>query len=813
VNQIDRLRWRKYLASKSGKPLVVTYQASRGNDMSNKKYLFSILAMVLSSTIAMPENSWAQQRSTSGELEEIVVTARRIEERMQDTPISISAYTADSLRERMIVSTEELDQITPNLQFTNDTTLAGNNNSSNIFIRGVGQTDPTSTVDPGVGLYLDDVYLGQSVGGTMALRDIDTVQILRGPQGTLFGKNSVGGAILLTTVEPGDEFGGTVRAGFGSDNLVDVFLAVDAPFSDTVKSRFTFGTRQQDGYVTRIQTGEDLGDTDVWTVTGKLVFEPSENFRAKVLFDYTEADENGNPFVFAASTETALFQVIASVDAGCPGASFPPPIPGDLIEDDRCANDFQNKGPYANNGTYPIESKLKNWGASLNLTWDLNESVSLKSITATRTLEWEGIRDADNTPLPILHTDYDSDGDQFSQELQLLYDSGSLNGVAGAYYFSEKVTDIVYVQLNDPAPGIQEDSDNNITDNSSWALFTQWTFDATDQLALTLGARYTEDTKGSIPDQFNYAVPDAKYLPVQLYEATFTDTSITASAAYRFNDQAMAYVSYAEAFKGGGWNSHFNTCQVVDPCFADLGLVPGTPPYNNALAAVAAFDQGVHSFGPEEATTYEVGFKLDLANNTLRLNGAYFSTDYDDLQFVYRSGVAPYLANAGKASIDGFEMEVTFLPTENWTVEAGVGTLDTSVDSLRVIAGTGIGVAVGNKLPYSPEIQLSLGIGYRGMLGNGWSIAPRVDFFHQDESFWDANNTQEIAVNSDYSVANASIALGPDEGPWRVRAAVTNLTDELYSTGGNSSLTTGSGYAEIAYARPREYFLALTYDF
>jgi len=782
--------------------------------MNTKKYLLSILAVALSSTIGMPENSRAQTDSTAGELEEIVVTARRIEERMQDTPISISAFTADSLRERMIVTTEELDQITPNLSFTNDTTLAGNNNSSNIFIRGVGQTDPTSTVDPGVGLYLDDVYMGQSVGGTMGLRDIDTVQILRGPQGTLFGKNSVGGAILLTTVEPGDEFGGTVRAGFGSDSLMDLFVAFDAPFSDTVKSRFSFGAREQDGYVTRLQTGEDLGDTSVWTATGKLVFEPSDNFRAKIQFDYTEADENGNPFVFAASTESAIFQIIASRDAGCPGATFPPPgIPVPMIDDERCSNDFQNKGPYFNNGDYPIESILTNWGASLHLTWDVTESVSLKSITASRSLEWEGIRDADNTPLPILHTDYDSDGDQFSQELQLLFSSDSVNGVAGAYFFSEEVKDIVYVQLNDPAPGVQEDSDNNITDNDGWALFTQWTFDATENLALTVGGRYTEDTKGSIPDQFNYAVPDAKYLPVQLYEATFTNTSLHASAAYRFNEQAMAYVSYSEAFKGGGWNSHFNTCQVIDPCFADLGLVPGTPPYNNALAAVAAFDQGVHSFGPEEATTYEVGFKLDLAGNTLRLNGAYFSTDYDDLQFVYRSGVAPYLANAGEASIDGFELEMTFLPTENWNIEAGVGTLDTSIDSLRLIAGTGIGVEVGNKLPYSPELQLSLGVGYTAMLGNGWSIAPRVDFFYQEDSFWDANNTQEIAVNSEYSLVNAAIAIGPDEGPWRIRAAVTNLTDELHSTGGNSSLTTGSGYAEIAYARPREYFLQLTWDF
>jgi iron complex outermembrane receptor protein len=142
-----------------------------------------------------------------------------------------------------------------------------------------------------------------------------------------------------------------------------------------------------------------------------------------------------------------------------------------------------------------------------------------------------------------------------------------------------------------------------------------------------------------------------------------------------------------------------------------------------------------------------------------------------------------------------------------------VGYLDSSVDSLRLIAGTGIGVEVGNKLPYTPEWQYNLGVGYNGVSANGWTIAPRVDLSYRDDVFWDANNTTEISVNSSYSIVKASLVVGPDNGPWRARAAVTNATDELYSTGGNSSLTTGSGYAEIAYARPREYYLMFEYEF
>ena len=773
----------------------------------------AVFAALVFATI-FPEPAWPQSEpSQRGTLDEIVTTARRVEESLQDTPISVTAFTADDLRDRMILSTEQLDQVTPNLQFTNDTTLAGNNNSSNIFIRGVGQTDPTSTVDPGVGLYIDDVYMGQSIGGTMDFRDIQSVQVLRGPQGTLFGKNSVGGAILLTTAEPGDEFAGTLRASAGSDSLADVFIALDVPLSDEVKSRFSFGTRRQDGYVTRVQTGEDLGDTNIWTATGKFVFDVSDRFDAKIQFDYSKSDENGIPFVFAASTESATFQRVASQDAGCPGVVFPTSGPVPPIDDDRCANDFQNKGPYANNGTHPIESKLEAWGISLYLDYYLSDIWTLKSVTAYRSLEWEGIRDADNTPLPILHTDYDSDGAQLSEELRLHYSSASLTGTAGFFYFEEESDDVVTIQLNDPSPGTQQDSDNNLTENSSWAVFTQWTYDASDALSLTLGGRYTEDTKASTPDQYNFNSPDVKYLPVKKYEETFDDLSIAASVAYRWSGSVMTYLSYSEAFKGGGWNSHFNTCQILEPCATELGLVPGSPPYNNAVAASDAFALGIHSFGPEEAATWEIGFKMDLADNTLRLNGAVFTTDYDDLQFTYRSGVAPYLANAGKASIDGAELEMIWLPSDTWTLEAGIGYLDSRIDSLREIIGIGIGVEVGNRLPYTPEWQYNLGIGYNGLLGNSWTIAPRIDLSFRDDTFWDAINTEEIAVNSEYARIDISLVMGPGSGPWRARAAITNATDELYSSGGNSSLTTGSGYAEIAYARPREYYLMFEYDF
>lgn len=740
--------------------------------------------------VGLASTAYAQQQSTTG-LEEIIVTARKVEENLQETPIAITAFTGAALEDRQVFSTDMLDQVVPNLQFANNAPLAGNNSSSQIFIRGIGQTDPTSTVDPGVGLYIDDVYIGNAVGGTMTLRDIASVQVLRGPQGTLFGRNTIGGAILLTTTDPGDDFGGKVRIGTGTDSLMDGFIALDAPFTNTLKARFSFGMRKQDGYVERTD-GTDLGDTDTFTGTMKWIWSPSDSTRVTLAGDYTKSDENGSPLVFAAITETATFARVASFDAGCPGmASNAVPVP--MIQDDRCANDLQRRGPFRNNGTLPLESTVENWGTSLKVAVDLSDSLQFQSISAYRDLRWTGARDADNTPLTILHTTYDVQGDQFSQELQLAYQTDPLTVVVGAYYFEQTSEDIATIFLNPPPPGVQRDSDNNKVDNQSWAAFTQLTYNVTEKLSLTAGGRYTQDKKGSFPDQFDYSNPAVKQVPVRWYRDTFDSFTPSASIAYRWTDDVMTYVSYAEGFKGGGWNSHFNAVLTPDQ-----------------QAALQEFKQ-------EEAQTIEVGAKFDLGG-TVRLNLAAFTSDYKDMQITYRgpapNGVAPFLTNAGKASIDGAEAELTWAPAQDWRVEASLGYLDATIDSLDNIplAVLPPGLLEGNRLPFAPQWQGHVGLAYTARVGS-LAIQPRVDASYQAETFFDAANTREIAQLDDVTTVNAQVQLSNDGGPWRVTLGVNNATDELYPIAGNSSLTTGSGYAEIAYARPREWFANFQYEF
>jgi iron complex outermembrane recepter protein len=369
-----------------------------------------------------------------------------------------------------------------------------------------------------------------------------------------------------------------------------------------------------------------------------------------------------------------------------------------------------------------------------------------------------------------------------------------MTGVAGLYYFKQRSDDIATIELNPPPPGVQRDSDNNKVDNESWAVFTQWTYNLTDAFSGTAGVRYTEDRKASYPDQYDFANPAVKQVPVQWYRAKFSDTTVSASLNYRWTEQAMTYLSYSEGFKGGGWNSHFNSVL--------------TPTQQAAL----------QDFKPERAETWELGSKFDLVGRTLRLNVALFMSDYDDMQITYRgpapAGVAPFVTNAGKASIEGGELELTWAPTADWNVEAGVAHLNTRIDELELApeAVQPPELQVGNALPYAPEWTGHLGVAYTIGAGSV-SITPRMDVSYQGRTYFDATNTPQIGQLGGYTLYNGSITVEPEVGRWRVVLGVNNAGDKVYRVAGNSSLSTGSGYAEVAYARPREYFGTLSYSF
>ncbi|MEO8314801.1 MAG: TonB-dependent receptor [Pseudomonadota bacterium] len=751
--------------------------------------------------------------NSGDELEEVQVTARRREESLQDTPVAVTVFTGDMLEDMQISNTTDLDKVTPNLQFHSYGTLTGNNSAAQVFIRGIGQTDATSAVDPGVGLYIDDVYMGRSVGGAMDMRDISTTQILRGPQGTLFGRNTIGGAVLLTTNGPGEDAGNTVRVSLGEDNLVDTYGAFDILDGEQWSARIAGGLRKRDGYVTRIFDGKDLGDEDSLNGQVGLRYRPRDNVSFTLRFDGAREDENGSPFVFQSINEAALFVGVASINAGCPNVvdGLPPPTLVGPLADPRCGNDAQNLGPFTNGGTAPVFSTLRNRGASFVATWDLTDHITLKSITAKRTLNWSGARDADNTPLLILHTSYRSHSEQFSQEFQAGYNGEKLDGVTGLYYFDEDSFDRLMVPISNP--GTSYDTHRVSLGTRAKAAFTEWTYSVTDRLSATGGVRYTEENKSIQGTMFNVSpatAPEPTTFPTLLcdfggpppsqtgclflktapFKHKFSDTTMSGSVQYRWNDAAMTYISYSEGFKSGGFNERYTAA----------------PPNNSPI-----------SFGAETATTYELGVKLNPMPG-LRVNAALFTTNYNNIQMTYRLGVVPLLFNAGKASIDGGELEIAWSPTRHLHIDASAGYLDSGFDSITPPPpfGTLTPTATANlnsRLPFTPEWSTHLGIAYEFLMRNGWTLTPRLDSSYTAAQFFDAGNSVEIGQMGGVTLWNGSVVLESPASKWRIALNAQNLGDKLYPVAGTSSLTTSSGYAEIIYARPRTLSLTATYGF
>ncbi|QDX28169.1 TonB-dependent receptor [Sphingomonas suaedae] len=779
------------------------------------------IAAFLSFTAAVP--ALAQDTAVEAApapTDEIVVTARRREESLQDTPVAISAFSAEMLQDRQITQTQDLERITPSLQFKPAGQLSGNSASSVVFIRGVGQVDPTAAVDPGVGVYLDEVYLGRAVGGAIDFGDIAGVEVLRGPQGTLFGRNTIGGAILVRTQRPIlGEFSGRARVRAGSDNLIEGFGVVNVPLGQTVAARVSAGVRKRDGYVIRAVDGLDLGNENRYSLAASLLWEPSADFDLYLRADYSKQDENGAPFTFAGVNEQAPVAAIASVAAGCPGATIPfaPLVPGDprfgapnvpMINDVRCANDFQDRGPFVNGGTAPVQSTSEVWGVGATANIRLTDVASVKLISSYRETESRGIRDGDNTPLLLITTDVGAQSAQFSQEVQLQLDFGSVNAILGGYYFNEVTDERATVPLAFPpsppvigsllagGPG-SRDLQLSRLKTDSVAAFGEVTWNVTDALEVSGGLRYTSDRKtyrGTVLNLFPATQPDPDPLPTlatsqggplfifnRPFKQDFSALTGSASIQYRWSDAISTYASYAKSFKSGGYNTRYNA--------APAGNLP-VP------------------FAEESVTSYEIGAKTNIGR--LRLNFAAFQAEYQDIQLIFRQGVVPLLFNAGEARIRGLEGEASYRAPWGLILDAGFSILDDKIKSITPVPGATATVTPNDDLPFTPDMQANFGLGYRIDLGGSTTLTPRVDGSYTSKITFITGSIPLIEEDG-YFLGNASLTLKLDNGI-EVSGGVNNVFDERYLIQGNASLAT-LGYAERIYARPRSWYVQVAASF
>lgn len=779
------------------------------------------IAVFLSATAAAPALAQdAPETASSAADDEILVTARRREESLQDTPVAISAFSSEMLQERQITQTQDLERITPSLQFKPAGQLSGNSASSVVFIRGVGQVDPTAAVDPGVGVYLDEVYLGRAVGGAIDFGDIAGVEVLRGPQGTLFGRNTIGGAILVRTQQPKlGEFSGRARVRAGSENLIEGFGVINVPVGDTVAARVSGGFRKRDGYVIRAVDGLDLGNENRFSLAASLLWEPSSDFDLFLRADYSKQDENGAPFTFAGINEQAPVAAIASVAAGCPGATIPfaPLTPGDprfgapnvpMINDIRCANDLQARGPFVNGGTAPVESNSEVWGIGATANIRLTDVASVKLITSYRETESRGIRDGDNTPLLLITTDVAAQSAQFSQEVQLQLDFGSVNAIIGGYYFNEVTDERATVPLAFPpsppvigsllagGPGSRDLQVSRLKTDSV-AAFGELAWNITDALEISGGLRYTSDRKhyrGTVLNLFPATQPDPNPLPTlatsqggplfifnRPFKQDFSALTGSASIQYRWNDAISTYASYAKSFKSGGYNTRYNA--------APAGNLP-VP------------------FAEESVTSYEIGAKTNIGR--LRLNLAAFQAEYQDIQLIFRQGVVPLLFNAGEARIRGLEAEASLRTSWGLTFDGGISILDDKIKSITPVPGATATVTPNDDLPFTPDMQANFGISYAIPLGGDMTLTPRVDGSYQSKITFITGSIPLIEEDG-YFVGNASLTLKLGNGI-EVSGGVNNLLDERYLIQGNASLAT-LGYAERIFARPRSWYVQVAASF
>ena len=819
----------------AGNPLLYTDRVGARKQLSGGSHMKTFGLLFVSAAIAVAGASLpvaaihAQSAQGGGGfvLDDILVTARKREESLQETPVAVSAFDAQQLTFRQIRSTDQLSEVVPNLTFDEASPSSGSSSAGQIFVRGVGQTDFTAVTDPGVGLYVDGVYMARAPGNVMDFVDVDRVEVLRGPQGTLFGRNTIGGAIVIHTRRPTtDEFYGSVEGEVGDDDLFNVTTKVNYPVGDTLAVNGAFDYIKRDGYVDRRNDGTDTGDRDRYSLRGSAAWNVYENFDAYLTLDFNKVNENGPPTVSGGVNDAQAFgtfgngllascgTISINPDFGVAGPpSFPPPGTGAGTPTPvGCYGPSNTAGEFTSEGTYPVKSEVKTYGGALELEWDVNDWLTVKSITSYREMNMDTSRDGDNTPANIFATKDDFDHEQTTQELQFINNflDGKIQSLLGAYYFQENGQNINPVTL--PVGALRSGGEY---DNDSWAGFFQGTWNALDNLALTLGVRYTEDTKRFTPDQT--ALGDASQGPEQNFfgptwpnfvgfylqpaplpplaagerillfrESTesFDETTFMGDIAYNFTDEIMAYFRYAEGYKSGGFDQRF------------AGQTPSGLP---------------SSFEPETTNTYEIGLKSEWFDNTLRLNLAVFHTDYDDVQIIVRETFNPITFNAGDADIDGGELELTWVPLDALLITASVGYIDAEYDKISSSAQAS-GVSESNDLVNTPEWSSAVGAAYTFPIGQWGQLTPRVDWIYQDEQYNDAVNTPQLKQD-DYNLVHVSVVWDSPNETWEGRAGVRNATDEEYLITGNSAFGTSASYVEQVYNRPREWWAALKWKF
>ncbi|EAQ96658.1 TonB-dependent receptor [Congregibacter litoralis] len=692
-------------------------------------------------------------------IEEVLVTAQKksAAESVQDVPIAITAMSGAKIEAMHAVTLTDIGLSTPNANFSPVGTIPG---VANFVIRGmgtVGQSVPSA--DPAVGVVMDGISYGTIFGVVTDLFDLDTIEILRGPQGTLFGRNVTGGAVVMRSVRPGDEFEGKVRVGGGNYNLTDLAASLSGPLTEQVGGKLAVMYKEHDGYFDNKTLGGKQGESSSLLVRPALTY-TGESFNGAAIFEYGEMDTDG--------------------------------VGGQAFEVDgvRIGNPYSDRLTYQNeNG----DNNLEWFNVMLEGNWDLGNGV-LTSVFGYRDVEQDVTSDVDGwTDTRIHFKDTAFDQDQSSLEIRWAGDlSDTTSLTAGAYYFDQTYT---YAERRLLVDAVDRRGVSTI-DHDTAAVFAQADFRLGQNLGLTLGGRYTQEnkdaeigligdpaatgdcaTKGT-PFEENTSFNDCR--PFFSDSESWSNFTPKAGLAYDINDDVMAYASYTRGFRSGGYNARFT----------DLSGNSTPGPYDE-----------------EVADAFEIGLKSTLWDGRGRLNLAAFNNKYDDLQrTTLTENAVQEIVNAASATVRGVEVEAMAAVTDNLVLEASVGWTDATYDEFDAAEEATGKSADELKFVMVPETTTNLAATYDMTLGDLGYLSWRLSYSYVSESYGNDFNTIELKA---YELYNASVAFTSANEKLKLSLYGRNLKDEVYYNLGVELLGVKSNYL----TPPRTYGAELTYQF
>lgn len=681
---------------------------------------------VSASLLVLSAPAMAQEAQDDSGIGDIVVTAQKREENIQDVPIAISAVSSAYLESRGIQSIEDLSTIAPNVKFER---APSSKTISQIAIRGSVTINPAITWEPAVGLYLDGVYIAKAQGSIFDVADLERVEILRGPQGTLYGRNALAGAVNLITAKPSGEAGGRAEVTYGSFDNFKFRGVLDLPRMGIFSVKLSGQYEKRDGLIKVVPNPVAGVFTALPTQVERADSFKSGSFMVQVRAELSDAVTADYTYDYSKQDQTPPFAQLLRVNRnGDPRDLFDPASPayafgGAFFPLDRYTNPNRQTVASIDGAVY---EKSRSYGHALTLTADLG-ALTLKSITAYRNLAWSDGLDLDGSPMKVAFTQRITDYHAFSQELQATGTAmdDRLDYVLGAFYFSEKAETLGPQVFFGGGSDLQSDYGSH---TKAFAVYAQLDYKLTEALKLTLGGRYTHEKKDIRRYlRVNVDAANGIFTPTVIAnipyggvpDAKFNDFSPAITLAYEISPQVNVYARYARGFKSGGFNGETNV-------FFDPGAPAGCPLGATELCV---------PYKAEKVDSFELGLKTQILDNKLTFNVAAFRDEHKDIQlsiFTAQGAAASVVRNAASARIQGLEFEAIAKPVDGFTFNASIAVLDPQYK--RYIDG-GVDVSKNRAFPHTPKFSATAGFDWRVLQGDWGKLNLYGDVNHVSKYF------------------------------------------------------------------------------